>query len=95
VDLAVAATTLGLVVLAELPDKTSISCLVLSSRHRQVPVWVGAVSALILQARLAVVVGVLAGHTITRWVPLSTVRRLSGLALLGFGIDSVVSLTTS
>jgi putative Ca2+/H+ antiporter (TMEM165/GDT1 family) len=40
------------------------------------------------------VVGVLAGRTITRWVPLAAVRRLSGLALLGFGIYSIVSLAT-
>jgi putative Ca2+/H+ antiporter (TMEM165/GDT1 family) len=34
VDLAVAATTFALVIPAELPDKTFISCLVLASRHR-------------------------------------------------------------
>jgi putative Ca2+/H+ antiporter (TMEM165/GDT1 family) len=202
VNLAIATTTFALVIPAELPDKTFISCLVLSSRHRPLPVWVGAVSALVLQAGLAVVagglltllprlavrsvvaalflggaayllatteraerkrgellasgeeqsladgrssfwrvtaitftvvavaefgditqvlianltahyrdgsavftgaaaafalvsvVGVLAGRTITRWVPLAAVRRLSGLALLGFGIYSIVSLAT-
>ncbi len=56
-NLAVAATTFALVIPAELPDKTFISCLVLSSRHRPLPVWVGAVSALVLQAGLAVVAG--------------------------------------
>ncbi len=201
-DLAIAATTFALVIPAELPDKTFISCLVLSSRHRPLPVWLGACSALVLQAGIAVVaggliallpklavqsvvaalflggalyllvtterleqeraerlasgeerslahertsfwrvtaitfavvavaefgditqvlianlsahfrdrpavfagaaigfalvsvVGVLAGRTITRWVPLAIVRRLSGLALLGFGIYSVVSIST-
>src|ERR1019366_5267360 len=116
-----------LVIPAELPDKTFISCLVLSSRHRPLPVWVGAVSALVLQAALAVVAGglltllpkvtvrsvvaalfvggavfsgaaagfalvsvcgVLAGRTITRFVPLAVVRRVSGVALLGFGAYS-------
>jgi putative Ca2+/H+ antiporter (TMEM165/GDT1 family) len=203
VDLAVAATTFALVIPAELPDKTFISCLVLSARHRPAPVWVGAVCALVLQGAIAVaagralallpklavrsvvaalflggaaylllssahaektrgellasgeetvlatgpasfwrvavitfgvvavaefgditqvlianlaahyhdrvavfsgaaagfaavsVVGVLAGRTITRFVPLSVVRRLSGAALLGFAIYSVVSLATS
>ncbi|MGD0875052.1 MAG: TMEM165/GDT1 family protein [Acidimicrobiales bacterium] len=202
-DLAIAATTFALVIPAELPDKTFISCLVLSSRHRALPVWVGAFSALVLQSGIAVVaggllallpklavrsvvaalflggalylllttergeqeraeqlasgeerslaegqasfwrvtaitfsvvavaefgditqvlianlsahyrdrlavfsgaavafalvsvVGVLAGRTITRWVPLTVVRRISGLALFGFGIYSVVSLATS
>jgi putative Ca2+/H+ antiporter (TMEM165/GDT1 family) len=203
VDLAIAATTFALVIPAELPDKTFISCLVLASRHRPLPVWVGAFSALVLQSGIAVVAGgliallpklavrsvvaalflggalyllvttehgeqergeqlasaeehsltegrssfwrvtaitfavivvaefgditqvlianlaahyrdrlavfsgaaagfalasvfgVLAGRTITRWVPLAIVRRLSGLALFGFGIYTVVSLTTS
>jgi putative Ca2+/H+ antiporter (TMEM165/GDT1 family) len=202
VNLAVAATTFALVIPAELPDKTFVACLVLSSRHRPVPVWCGAVAALVLQAGIAVVAGgliallpklavesvvaalflggavyllattehaeqergellasgedrslaggsrfwrvaavtfgvvaiaefgdvtqvlianlaahyrdraavfagaaagfalitvggVLAGRTITRWVPLTAVRRMSGLALLGFGIYTIVSLATS
>ena len=201
-NLAVAATTFTLVIPAELPDKTFVACLVLSSRHRPVPVWCGAVAALVLQAGIAVlaggliallpkpavqsvvtalflggavyllattehaeqergellasgedrslatgssfwrvaavtfgvvaiaefgdvtqvlianlaahyrdraavfagaaagfalvtVAGVLAGRTITRWVPLTVVRRVSGLALLGFGIYTIVSLATS
>jgi putative Ca2+/H+ antiporter (TMEM165/GDT1 family) len=202
VDLAVAATTFALVIPAELPDKTFISCLVLSSRNPGLPVWIGAVLALVLQAGLAVVaggllallpklvvksvvaalflagavylavtterlehqrgetlaageeqslargrssfwrvtaiafgvvaiaefgditqvlianlsahyrdrpavfigaavafalvsvVGVVAGRTITRWVPLAVVRRLSAPALLGFGIYSTVSVAT-
>ncbi|MGO9879558.1 MAG: TMEM165/GDT1 family protein [Acidimicrobiales bacterium] len=201
-DLAIALTTFALVIPAELPDKTFISCVVLSSRHRPLPVWVGAFSALVAQAAIAVaaggllallpksavravvaavflggavyllvsteaaeeeraeslasgedrslaegrsgfwrvtaitfgvvavaefgdvtqvlianlaahyrdglavfagaavafaltaVGGVAAGRTITRWVPLAIVRRLSGLALLGLGIYSVVSLAT-
>ncbi|MGD0439793.1 MAG: TMEM165/GDT1 family protein [Acidimicrobiales bacterium] len=202
-NLAIAVTTFALVIPAELPDKTFVACLVLSSRHRPLPVWVGACSALVLQAGIAVVagslidllpklalravvaalflggavylfvttereereraerlaageeqslseanqgfwriaiitfgvvavaefgditqvlianlsahyrdglavfagaavafalvsvIGVLAGKAVTRWVPLATVRRLSGLALLGLGIYSVVSLATS
>jgi Ca2+/H+ antiporter, TMEM165/GDT1 family len=196
-NLALAATTFALVIPAELPDKTFISCVVLSSRHRPVPVWAGAALALTLQALLAVVagrllallphttvrivvailfmagaaylifvpehseekkaermgdrtverntnwrvfattllivalaefgditqvlianlaaryrdpvavfsgaavafwlvaaVGVIAGKTITRVVPLEWVRRLSGLLLLGFGIYTIVRLAT-
>jgi putative Ca2+/H+ antiporter (TMEM165/GDT1 family) len=197
VDLGVAAPTFALVIPAELPDKTFMSCLVLSSRHGPLPVSVGAEYALVLQAGTAVVAegllallpklavrsavaalflggavyllastehaeqergemlafgeegalagvvsfwrvaaitfgvvalaefgditqvlianlsahyrdrlamftgaalfalvsgtGVLAGNNITRFVPLAVVRRLSGPALLGFGIYSVVS----
>lgn len=56
-DLAVAATVFALVIPAELPDKTFISCLVLASRHRPLAVWTGAAAALILQAAVAVVAG--------------------------------------
>lgn len=49
--------TFALVIPAELPDKTFISCVVMSSRHRPLPVWIGGASALILQAGIAVVAG--------------------------------------
>lgn len=52
-----AAATLGLVVLAELPDKTFISAVILGARHRSVAVWIGAFSALVLQAGIASVAG--------------------------------------
>jgi putative Ca2+/H+ antiporter (TMEM165/GDT1 family) len=57
VNFAVAALTLALVIPAELPDKTFISCVVLSSRYRPFPVWVGAAVGLSLQAAIAVVAG--------------------------------------
>lgn len=56
-NLAVAATTLALVIPAELPDKTFISCVVISSRYRALPVWLGAAGGLVLQAAIAVVAG--------------------------------------
>jgi Ca2+/H+ antiporter, TMEM165/GDT1 family len=52
-----AAATFALVIPAELPDKTFISSVVLSTRHRPLPVWIGAASGLILQAGIAVVAG--------------------------------------
>jgi putative Ca2+/H+ antiporter (TMEM165/GDT1 family) len=200
VNLAVAATTLALVIPAELPDKTFISCVVLSSRYRALYVWVGAAAGLVVQAAIAVVAGglldllphravqsvvaalflggaaylifvpekaqerkggelaqreggedkpptarrvmlttfgiivlaefgditqvlianlaaryrdpvsvflgasvafclvalagVLGGRILTRYVPLALVRRLSGVALLGFGVYTIVSLVT-
>jgi putative Ca2+/H+ antiporter (TMEM165/GDT1 family) len=57
VNLAIAATTMALVIPAELPDKTFISCVVLSSRHKALPVWFGGATALTLQALIAVVAG--------------------------------------
>ncbi|MDA8292105.1 MAG: TMEM165/GDT1 family protein, partial [Actinomycetota bacterium] len=42
--------TFALVVPAELPDKTFVSCVVLGARYRPVPVWCGAAAGLVLQA---------------------------------------------
>ncbi len=53
----IVAATFALVIPAELPDKTFISAIVLSSRYRPGPVWVGVSAGLILQAALAVLAG--------------------------------------
>jgi putative Ca2+/H+ antiporter (TMEM165/GDT1 family) len=57
VNLVVAATVFGLVVPAELPDKTFIASLVMGSRFAALPVWVGASLAFIVHAAIAVTVG--------------------------------------
>jgi putative Ca2+/H+ antiporter (TMEM165/GDT1 family) len=57
VNFGLAAATFALVIPAELPDKTFISSVVLSTRHRPLPVWAGAASGLIAQAGIAVVAG--------------------------------------
>ena len=49
--------TFAIVIPAELPDKTMITCIVMSSRHRAMPVWLGGAAALILQAGVAVIAG--------------------------------------
>jgi putative Ca2+/H+ antiporter (TMEM165/GDT1 family) len=85
VNLAIAATTMVLVIPAELPDKTFISCVVLSSRNRALPVWLGGAIALTLQALLAVVAGgllALLPHTAVRIV--IAVLFMAGAAYLIF-----------
>jgi len=57
VNLGAFLATFVLVIPAELPDKTFISCLVMASRHRPLAVWAGGASALVLQAGIAVVAG--------------------------------------
>ncbi len=47
----------GVIFLAELPDKTALSALVLASRHRALPVFLGAALALALQSLIAVGAG--------------------------------------
>jgi Ca2+/H+ antiporter, TMEM165/GDT1 family len=57
VDLAVVATVFVLIVPAELPDKTFIATLVLSTRFRPLLVFVGSGLALVVQAAIAVIAG--------------------------------------
>ncbi|MGH9294398.1 MAG: TMEM165/GDT1 family protein, partial [Acidimicrobiales bacterium] len=82
-------TAFTVVALAEFGDITQVLIANLSARYRDPwSVFAGAVVAFWLVAAL----GVVAGKTITRYVPLGVVRRLSGLALLGFGIWTIVGL---
>jgi putative Ca2+/H+ antiporter (TMEM165/GDT1 family) len=57
VNLGLAAATFAIVIPAELPDKTFISCVVLGSRHRPGPVWFGGAAALVVQAAIAASAG--------------------------------------
>jgi len=57
VNLPVALTTFALVFLAELPDKTMVATLVLSTRYRALPVLAGVTAAFALQCLLAVTAG--------------------------------------
>lgn len=54
---AVVATVFVLVAAAELPDKTMIATLVMGSRSRPLPVWIGASAAFLVQVTIAVVAG--------------------------------------
>lgn len=56
-SLSVIAITFGLVFLAELPDKTMIAGIVMASRHRALPVWVGTASAMVVNAAVSVAAG--------------------------------------
>jgi putative Ca2+/H+ antiporter (TMEM165/GDT1 family) len=56
-SIAVIATVFGLIVPAELPDKTFVATLVLTTRYRAMPVFVGAALGLTIQALIAVAAG--------------------------------------
>ena len=56
-DIAVAATTFALIIPVELPDKTFIASLVLATRYRPFPVWVGVSAAFLVQSLVAVTAG--------------------------------------
>jgi putative Ca2+/H+ antiporter (TMEM165/GDT1 family) len=57
VDLAVIAITFGAIFVVELPDKTFIAALVLSTRYRPLLVWLGVGTAFLIQTLIAVTVG--------------------------------------
>lgn len=59
-DLAVIALTFAAIFVVELPDKTFIAALVLSTRYRPLLVWIGVGLAFLLQVLIAVTAGQLA-----------------------------------
>lgn len=79
-DPVVIATTFGAIFLAELPDKTMVASMILSTRYRRPwAVWAGASGAFVLQVVLAVVAGGLLAQVPTRIVQFVT----AGLFALG------------
>ena len=56
-DLAVIALTFAAIFVVELPDKTFIAALVLSTRYRGIHVWIGVGLAFLIQTLIAVTVG--------------------------------------
>ena len=56
-DLAVAATAFALIFPVELPDKTFVASLVLATRYRPLPVWIGVSAAFFVQTVVAVTAG--------------------------------------
>jgi putative Ca2+/H+ antiporter (TMEM165/GDT1 family) len=68
VNLSVIAITFGLIFVAELPDKTMIATIVLSSRYRPLPVWIGAAVAMVVNSAVAVLAGRLLELLPHRWV---------------------------
>jgi len=57
VNVSIILITFGLIFVAELPDKTMIATIVLSSRYRPLPVWIGAALAMVVNAAVAVLAG--------------------------------------
>lgn len=81
-NIAVAATTFGLVFPAELPDKTALASLMLGSRYRPVFVYVGVAAAFAVHVLLAIVAGSL--------LTLLPHRVLSAVVAVLFGLGAVL-----
>lgn len=71
------ATVFGVIFLAELPDKTALATLVLATRHRPLPVFLGASLALTAQSVIAVGAGSLLAE-----LPTQPVQVGSGVLFL-------------
>lgn len=56
-NVVVALTVFAAILPAELPDKTFVGTLVLSTRFEPVPVWIGAATAFVVQTAVAVAAG--------------------------------------
>ena len=80
-SLAALATAFGLIFLAELPDKTAYTVLLLSARNRPLPVLLGAWSAFLLQGFVALLLGSLLSR-----LPPQAVRWTAAAVFLGFGL---------
>ena len=80
-SLGVAALVFGTIFLVELPDKTFIATLVLSTRFRPLLVWIGVASAFLLQTVVAVLVGGLLAQ-----LPRTPVHVVAALMFLVGGI---------
>ncbi|NVZ10730.1 TMEM165/GDT1 family protein [Allochromatium humboldtianum] len=84
-NLTAAATTFGLIFLAEIGDKSQLVCMALAARHRHRPVFLGALAAFVVLNGLAVVFG--AG--LAQWVP---ERVLAALVAILFAVFGLLSL---
>lgn len=69
-------TTLGLVALAELGDKTQLVCMTLAARHPAPPVLLGAVAAFAVLNLLAVLFGAATAAWLPPWLVAATVAVL-------------------
>ena len=71
-SLSLFATVFGVIFVAELPDKTALATLVLATRHRALPVFLGASLALTVQSVVAVLAGSLLSELPARYVHLGS-----------------------
>src|SRR5580658_9922949 len=87
VELSVIAVTFGVIFVAELPDKTMIAAIVLASRHRPLPVYVGAAAAMVVNSAVAVGAG--------RLLELLPHRAVEGVVAALFAAGSLYLLLTA
>ncbi len=82
---ATAGTSFALIVAAEIGDKSQLVCMTLASRHRPMPVLLGAIAAFALLNTLAVVFGA----AIASWLPTYVVAATVAVLFISFGIHAL------
>ena len=82
---ATAATSLALIAAAEIGDKSQLVCMTLASRHRPMPVMLGALAAFGVLNTLAVVFGV----AIASWLPEYVVGATVAILFAVFGLHAL------
>ncbi len=80
-DLSLLASVYAIIFLAELPDKTALASLFLATRHRPLPVFLGASLALTVQS----VVAVAFGHLLSL-LPARPVHIVAGVLFVGCAV---------
>lgn len=85
ISLPLVLSTFGIIFLAELPDKTALSSLMLAARHGARPVIIGAWLAMILQTIIAVLAG-----GVLNLLPAEPIRIASGVCFLLFAVFMLV-----
>ena len=71
-------TVFTVIFLLELPDKTALAALLLATRHRPLPVFLGAAAAFVIQSAVAVAAG-----SLLSLLPREPIRIGAGLLFLG------------
>jgi Ca2+/H+ antiporter, TMEM165/GDT1 family len=83
--LTAAATSFALILAAEMGDKSQLVCMALASKHRPVPVVLGALAAFALLNALAVGFG----RAIANWLPEYVIAGAVTLLFIVFGIQAL------
>jgi putative Ca2+/H+ antiporter (TMEM165/GDT1 family) len=83
-----AASTFGLIFMAEMGDETQLVCMTLAARHRHWPVLAGAVSAFVVLNTLAVAFGA----ALAEWIP---ERVLAGAVAVFFALFAILALRSA
>ena len=80
-----AITSFTLIAAAEIGDKSQLVCMTLASRHRAMPILLGAIAAFAFLNSLAVVFGI----AIASWLPEYIVATIVAFLFAAFGIHSL------